>query len=200
MNRALLGLVLVVTLAACSGTDDAGQSTSPVATTAPDTSTAPAAVAPTTTEGQQVGELPPEALDELGPTEAPETGGESTGPLGSTRLDIDTGDGSLQIGLGEVPASASGFPLPADMVVELASETSDATGFSGISQSSVQDLAEFYRTSLPEAGFTVIEERTPTPTVVLIEFGGPSASGDLALSAAPGGGGTTVIVALTPTG
>ena len=200
MNKALLGLVLVLALAACSGTDDAGQSTSLVATSAPDASTAPATVAPTTTEGQQAGELPREALDELGPTKAPETGGESTGPLGQTRLDIDTGEGSLQVGVGELPASASGFPLPADVVVELASETPDATGFSGTSQSSVRDLAEFYRTSLPEAGFTMIEERTPTPTVVLIEFEGASASGDLALSGAPGGGRTTVIVTLTPTG
>jgi hypothetical protein len=199
VNRALIALVLVVGLAACSGTDDAGQSTSPVATTAPDTSTATAAVAPTTTEVQQAGELPPEALGELGPTEAPETGGESTGPLGQTRLDIDTGEGSLQIGVGEIPASAAEFPLPADLVVELASETSDATGFSGTSQGSVQDLADFYRESLPEAGFTVVEERTPTTTVVLIEFESPTVRGDLALSGAPGGAGTTVIVTLTPT-
>lgn len=200
MNRALIGLVLVAGLAACSGTDDAAPATSPVPTAAPDTSTAPVEIASTTTEDQQVGELSPEARDELGPTEAPETGGESTGPLGQTRLDIDTEEGSLQIGVGEIPDSAAEFPLPADMVVELASETSDATGFSGTSQGSVDDLAEFYRTSLPEAGFSVIEEQMPTPTVVLIEFEGASARGDLALSGAPGGGGTTVIVTLTPLG
>lgn len=200
MRRALLGLVLVAGLAACSGTDDAAPASSFAGTGVPGTSTAPVEIDPTTTEGQQAGELPPEARDELGPTAAPEAGGESTGPLGRTRLDIETEEGSLQVGVGEVPASAAGFPLPVDMVVELASETPDATGFSGTSQGSVDDLAEFYRTSLPEAGYSVVEEQTPTPTVVLIEFEGASDRGDIALSGAPGGEGTTVIVTLTPLG
>ncbi len=197
MKRVVLALI-VVAGAACTGNGDSAESS--VSSSLP-TATAPGDPTATTSVAvQQPGELPPEALDELGATQAPETGGESTGRLGETELDLDSEDGSIQIGSAELPVAAAGFPVPGDIDLQLASETAAASGFSGTSQLSVDDLAEFYRTSLPDAGFTVIEERAPTPTVVLIEFEGASARGDIALSGAPGGGGTTVIVTLTSTG
>lgn len=197
--RAWVLALIVVAGAACTGGGDSGEPSA-------SSSSVPAATAPqeasttTTSPEQQPGQLPPEALDELGATPAPAAGGESTGPLGETELDLDTGDGSIQIGNADLPVSAADFPVPDDIDLQLASETAEASGFSGTSQRSVEELADFYRAALPEAGFTVIEERTPTATVVLIEFEGSSASGDVALSQAPGGGGTTVIVTLTPNG
>ena len=112
------------------------------------------------------------------PLEAPESGGESVGPLGGTELDpADTDDGSIQIGGGVVPASADDFPLPDDYELELASETSGATGFSGVSQQSVEALADFFRASLPAAGYEIVDDNAPTASVVLIGFQGPDDRG-----------------------
>ena len=200
MRPVVLGL-LVVFGVACSG--GGGATPLNTSTTQPDasensrtaSSSAPASTSP---PEQQPGDLPPEALDELGPTEAPESGGESVGPLGGTELTLQTDDGSIQIGGGVVPASADDFPLPDDYELELASETSGATGFSGFSQLSVEALADFFRASLPAAGYEIVDDNAPTASVVLIGFQGPDTEGDLALSEKPGGPGTTIIVTLSP--
>lgn len=188
MKVVLLGF-LVIAVTACSGDTDGTK-----------TSTSRPEVAESTTSVQQPGELPPEALDELGPTQQPASGGESTGPLGETELQIETDDGELQIGGGEIPESASAFPLPDDFELQLASETSTATGFSGVSAQPVDELADFFRASLPAAGFDITDDSAPTPAIVTLAFTGTDSEGDLALSEAPGSAGTTVIVTLSPLG
>ena len=145
-------------------------------------------------------QLSPETQEELGSLDQPATGGESTGPLGSTVLDIDTGDGSVQIGEGEVPESMSGLPVPDGLRIELASSTAEAAGFSGVATQSVAELADFYRERLVDAGYRIVGDEAPTANVVLLRFEGDTGSGDVALSEAPGGAGTTVIATFSPVG
>ncbi len=188
----IAGLLVALVLAASCSTEG-GQPDASVAPTDSSESTASSATPPVT-------QLSPEALDELGALDQPATGGESTGPLGGTVLELDTGDGTVQIGEGEVPASMEGLPVPDDLVVELSSSTDEAAGFSGISAESVDDLAEFYREELASAGFQLVGDEAPSASVIVLRFEGVTGAGDVALSAAPGGVGTTVIVTFSPLG
>jgi hypothetical protein len=166
--------------------------------------TTPASTASTTVESIAVPstvvrrDLPEDALDELGVSQAPEAGGKSTGPLGQTSLALESDAGSLQIGTGTVPPAAVGFPLPEDFQVQLASETDDAAGFSGVSALSVDEVAEFYRSALPDASYAIVNDRSPSDGIVLMSFEGAGTSGDLAVSGAPSGDGTTIIVTINP--
>ena len=189
-----IGLVLaaLVVIVSCSG---GGESSSQSTTgTSPVLGEADASVAPPVTQ------LSPQAQEELGSLEQPATGGQSTGPLGSTVLDLDTDEGSVQIGEGEVPESMSGLPQPDGLRVELASSTTEAAGFSAVATQSVGELADFYRQQLVDAGYRIVGDEAPTSKVVLLRFEGDDGSGDVALSDAPGAAGTTVIVTFSPAG
>ncbi len=197
MKTALLA-VAVVMVTSCSGGGDSG---APIAS--PDDSVAPTTDSPmpdATDDSPPVTQLSPAAQEELGALEQPATGGESTGPLGQTVLELDTGDGSVQIGEGEVPALMAELPVPDDLLVELSSSTDGAAGFSGASEQSVEDLADFYREELATAGFRLVSDDTPAASITVLSFEGESGSGDVALSGAPSGAGTTVIMTFSSLG
>jgi len=115
-------------------------------------------------------------------------------------LDLDTGEGSVQIGEGEVPESMADLPVPDDLQVELASSAEDAAGFSGLSALAVGELADFFREGLVDAGYRIVKDEAPATNIVLLRFEGNGGSGDVALSEAPAGAGTTVIVTFSATG
>ena len=190
--RLIFVVAALVVVSSCSG---GGESSSQSTTEASAvTSEVDASDAPTVTRPS------PELQEELGSFELPETGGQSTGPLGSTVVDLDTDEGSVQIGEGEVPESMSDLPLPEGLRIELASSTTEDAGFSGVATQSVGELAAFFRERLPNAGYRIVSDEAPTATVVLLGFEGEDGSGDLALSEAPGAAGTIVIVAFSPVG
>lgn len=193
MKAATLIVLLAVVVGSCSGSEDADNDAGTTVGTE-------AAAKPSGTEAPPVTQLSTEVLEELGSLAPPAAGGESTGPLGSTVIELDTGEGSVQIGGGVVPESLAGLPVPDDLEVQLASETDAAAGFTGVSTKSVVDLAGFFRDSLSSAGYRITSDQSPSTNIVLLAFDGDGGSGDVALSGAPGGSGTTVIVTFTPTG
>jgi hypothetical protein len=115
-------------------------------------------------------------------------GAEELGPLGSTEVEIDTGDGTVQIGSGELPAMVpDDFPLPSDFEMQLASETGDDAGFSGVTALAFGDLVDFYRTEFADSGYRLVAERVMTDSVAVFEFESDAGSGEVAISSAPGG-------------
>jgi hypothetical protein len=113
---------------------------------------------------------------------------EVIGPLGDATAEFETEEGSVEIGEGTVPDLVPrAFPLPADFIVELASETATDAGFSGRSDQSFADLVEFFSVGLVERGFDA-DQRVATDTVAVFDFSGPEGEGSVAISSAPGGG------------
>ena len=123
-------------------------------------------------------------------------GGQSIGPLGDTQIDVQTDEGTVQIGGGSIPDAASGFPVPDDFVVLLVSETSNDAGFSGESEMSVDDLAAFYEDALIDAGFTITGRNARPGVVAVFNFEDATTVGQVAVSAGSSGDGSSIIVAL----
>ena len=220
MRRAAVGAVAVaLVLSGCEGDDgETGAATPTTATSVPsvrdvapptappptaplsgDDSNGdadPATTPPSNTSGPSTG--PPDA----GTDPPPDSGPESLGPLGSTEVDLTSEDGTVQIGSADLPGLADGFPLPEGTALELASETTTDAGFSGVAPGSVLEQADFFREALPAAGFTIIDERRPTgdddpdPAVVLFSFETADRDGELAITSAPGGDGSSIIVTI----
>lgn len=116
------------------------------------------------------------------------------GPLGSTEVELDTGEGTVQIGSGEVPdVVAEGFPVPDDLTVQLSTDVGDQAGFSGVSQQSFDELVELYRTGLPAAGYEVTEDQFVAGRLAVFSFDGPDGSGSVVISSAPGGGQSVLV-------
>jgi hypothetical protein len=190
MTRRLIVAGLTVATLVSSCTFDDGSATSNSATTSPDVPATESieSAAPTTTEPvpdyDDVGSVPPGAA------------GESTGPLGSTELRIDTDAGTVQIGAGEVPERLGPlFPLPPDLEVELASETAVDLGFSGTTAAAFDELVELYRVGLPAAGFTIVSFDRRGSEFGVFEFAdGDQGTGQVAITATPGTDGFTLIV------
>lgn len=216
MWRAAAGVVVVLALSGCDG-DDGAAGVPPSApsssvderpggteTGAPPTP-APADVAPTSSStvaaATTVVPAPIPTSEVAVPADG--AGGESLGPLGSTDVELTSEDGSVQIGSAELPGLAEGFPLPEGTELELASETTTDAGFSGVAPGTVLDQADFYREALPAAGFTILDEQRPTgaddpdPAVVLFTFESDEREGELAITSAPGGDGSSIIVTIT---
>ena len=119
------------------------------------------------------------------------------GPLGETEAEFATEDGVVQVGAAEVPAAvAPSFPLPDDLVVQIASSTGSNSGFSGVSERSFDDLVEFYGSALPAAGYVADRSQFVDGVVAVIDFDGPDGTGQVAISSAPGGG-QSVLVTFT---
>lgn len=138
--------------------------------------------------------VPPEAADEG--LAAPD-GDEPTvlGPLGSTEVELDTGDGTVQIGAGDVPDLIPvAFPQPDDLVVQIASDTDGSAGYSGVSRIGFDDLLQLYRDGLPAAGYDLIDDTVTAGSLAVLAFDGPDGSGEVVLSTPAPGGGTSVIV------
>lgn len=131
------------------------------------------------------------------PTPPPGVGGEETGPLGDTELDLETDEGSVQIGRGDVPSSLDpSFPLPPDLVVQLATETEADLGFSGTTELTLEALDELYRSGLPAAGYEVVDVQEVEGVLLAFTFEGPSGVGQVAITQTPGGTGWTLVVAI----
>jgi len=111
------------------------------------------------------------------------------GPLGETEVELETDEGVVQIGAGDVPAVvADGFPLPDDLVVQLASQAGDDGGFSGVSDVGFEELVDLYAVELVAAGYEVEQTQLVEGVVAVFEFTGPDGSGSVAITTAPGGG------------
>lgn len=183
-RRVVSSALVALVMAGCtSGNDDAGpQSTTP-------TSTTPTVQADTTSNASTTVSPRAEATTEDGLPLPEGEEPEVLGPLGQSTVVIETEDGSLQIGAGTVPDVVSAeFPVPDDLVIELSSSAGGDAGFSGRSDSTLDELADFYATELPLRGFVVVDEQVVDGTVVVYEFDGPSGQGSVAISSAPGGG------------
>ncbi len=119
------------------------------------------------------------------------------GPLGETEAEFTTDDGVVQVGAAEVPASVDpSFPLPADLLVQIASSTGSDAGFSGVSAQSFADLVDFYESALPAAGYIADRSQFVDGVVAVLDFDGPDGSGQVAISGAPGGG-QSILVTFT---
>lgn len=144
---------------------------------------------------------PPTGDDGRGPVPGG-AGAEALGPLGSTALELESDQGTVQIGEADVPDLAAQFPIPEGLDVQLASETATDAGFSGVTTGTVLENADFYRSALPAAGFEVLSERRPTgdddpdPPVILFTFESDRLTGDIAIAEAPGGAGSSIIVTI----
>ena len=208
--RRLFAVGLIVVALGCTSGDESSTTTARVVSSMPESerslpevtldgeTTAPMKpTASSVVDEQQPGALSAEAQEELGPVEAPRTGGESLGPLGGTQVMRETEAGTVQIGGGEVPPSAAAIPLPDGFELQLATETEAASGFSGVASTPVAEVADFFRSELPVAGYRIVSEDTPVETVVLMVIEGPGASGDIAVSGSPNDDVTTVVVSLT---
>ena len=186
MNRRIATAVLIVAAAhaGCSGADGTGSTV--VSTTQSIEESASSTPSPSV-PGLDVGDIAPVP---------PGVGGEATGPLGSNEIRVDTDAGTVQIGSGSVPDRLGpSFPLPADFVVELASETETDLGFSGTTDESLDDLIELFETGLPTVGYPIVSIDRRGSRFAVFEFANDVGLGQVAISQAPSGDGYTVIVA-----
>jgi hypothetical protein len=134
-----------------------------------------------------------------GATPTTDAGGESLGPLSDPDLDveIETDEGTVQIGDAEVPAGLDpAFPLPDDLGVQLASETTTDIGFSGTTAQSIGELTEFYATELPRSGYTITETQIVEGVLAVFTFEGRDRFGQVAISETPGAATSTVLVTI----
>ena len=123
-------------------------------------------------------------------------GGESIGPLGETELEVETDEGTVQIGTGEVPTGAAEVPLPDDFEVLLASETETDLGVTGTTALPFEDVVAFFDEALPTAGFEVTERTVQPGVFARFEVDAPPRAGDVLVSTTPGSDDTTITIAL----
>jgi hypothetical protein len=180
LTRGLLAIVVtVIVTAGCSSDGESSTTSTPVSS---------ASTTPTEPSVETSGNGPPTATDfdrSLPSGDEPEV----LGPLGSTNVEFDTDDGRVQIGAADLPAGvAPSFPVPDDLVIQIASENGGESGFSGVSQRSFGALVELYEDGLPAAGYETERSRFVEGVVAVIDFAGPDGSGQVAISSAPAGG------------
>lgn len=119
---------------------------------------------------------------------------EVLGPLGDTEIELETDEGVVQIGSGDVPdVVPAGFPLPDDLVVQLASQAGDEAGFSGVSEVEFDELVDFYAVELAAAGYETEQTQFVDGVVAVFEFVGSAGGGSVAISSAPGGGRSVLV-------
>ncbi len=186
MTRCRAGFALVAALCLGVGcTADDGPSGAPTSTAQPVESTA--------TESASELSIPVSSIvsDRVLPVgDEPDV----LGPLGETDVEFDTEDGSVQIGEAEVPEAVDDdFPIPDGLDIQLASSSGDDAGFSGVTDSTFDELLDYFETELPVAGYDVARSQFVDGTVAVIDFSGPSGTGQLAISSAPGGGRSVLV-------
>ena len=95
------------------------------------------------------------------------------GPLGETDVEIATDDGLVDIGDAEVPDVVDDdFPIPDGLDIQLASSSGDDAGFSGVTDSTFDELLDYFETELPAAGYDVARSQFVDGTVAVIDFSG----------------------------
>lgn len=204
-RAAAVAAIAVLVLGACTGddADDATGDAEDISTTtvspADGTTTTNAAPPPGVTSTSAVTNTTTDVddtmldVDDTTTTVDPDDG-VSLGPLGSTQVDITTDDGSVQIGSGTIPELAADVPVPDDLEVQLASASGDSAGFSGRTARNPAELADFYRTELPAAGFEIVDDQTLGSSIFIV-FVRDGETGQVAVSETPGEDGATIIVA-----
>ena len=133
------------------------------------------------------------------PPQPDESAGESTGPLGEADVELESDEGSVQIGGdAEVPDNVSEtFPIPADFEVQIASSAGEDAGFSGVTAMSIDDLITLYSEGLTAAGYEITEVQEIPGTLAVYGFERGEESGQVAVSEAPGGAGSSVLVTIS---
>jgi hypothetical protein len=182
----------VLGASACTGgsIDEVAPTTGPttVAAQAPSTDVEPPVTGPPTT-------TPPVIADPLASNTG--EGAKTLGALEGNDLEIDTEFGTVQIGNADVPDGLDErFPLPDDLAVELATETPTDLGFSATSSLTLAELADFYSTELPKAGYEISSTQEVEGTLVVFGFDGLDRAGQIVISQSPGGETRTIVVAL----
>lgn len=178
----------IVAVPACSGGSDEA--------TPPTSVGAPATVADDEPSTTIVAETEPatESDTTLPPSQAGDDA-KSLGPLEDNDLEIETDEGLLQIGDAEVPPGLpAAFPLPADLSIQLATETATDLGFSGTTPSAFDELAAFYASELPAAGYAITSTETVEGVFIAYGFDGADGTGQVAISRSPGGATRTILV------
>lgn len=173
---AIVAVIAVALMAGC----DSGDSTS-------------SGSDPSTVAGGIRAAAPPTSLaDRSIPSDASP---EELGPLGSTKVEIESDAGTVQIGSGNVPdVVPDTFPIPDDLVIQLSSGVGDDAGFSGVTQLGFDEAVDFYRTGLTDAGFSVTDEQVNAGIAVVVGFEGAAGHGQVVVANAPGGRGRSVLV------
>lgn len=214
MRRALILLIAAGSIVGCTGDDDAGDappaspSTGTSATTPStideslddeadddtdeDTDEGAATASTSISSSTAATSVPPSSG-----VDPAEGGGTATGALADADVVVETDEGTIQIGVAEVPDGVSDtFPIPADLEVQLSSATETDFGFSGISAGSVDELAEFYVEELELAGYEITGRQEIAGTLAVYTFERDAEFGQVAISSAPGGGGSSVLVTI----
>ncbi len=151
-----------------------------------------------TTTPQGANTVPvPTTQSSTGAGDPPDGGGTATGALADADVVVETDEGTIQIGVADVPDGVSTtFPIPADLDVQLSSATDTDFGFSGVSAGSVDELAAFYVEGLELAGYEITARQEIAGTLAVYTFERAAEFGQVAISSAPGGGGSSVLVTI----
>lgn len=187
--KAIVSVIAVVLMAGCDSTESVSDR--------PDPSTVADSTTPSTDEqiratSTDTGAPPTSLADRSVPAGAEP---EEFGPLGSTKVEIESDSGTVQIGGGNVPdAVPDTFPIPDDLVIQLSTGVGDNAGFSGVTQLTFDELVAFYRTGLEDSGYFVTDEQIDGGVVVVLGFDGLAGRGQVAMSNAPGGQGRSVLI------
>lgn len=182
----------------CSGDDTSSSAATSLAATSTTTDVPADDPADDQTDGSIAdSSMPTTAPMTTEPAEPPEGGGTATGALGDADIQLETEEGTIQIGVAEVPDGVSGtFPIPADLDVQLSSATETDFGFSGVSAMGIAELAAFYEVGLIEAGYEITARQDVEGVLAVYTFERAAESGQVAISSAPGGAGSSVIVTI----
>ena len=188
-RRALVVGAVLIALVGCTASDDAADTSAPAGSD--DAGSIPVDSIPV--DSIPVDSIPVDSI--LDGRVVPE-GDEPLvlGPLGETEAEFETEDGGVQIGAAEVPeAVAASFPVPDDLDVQIASQAGEAAGFSGVTDLGFDELAAFYDTELPAAGYESTQSQFVDGVIAVYDFEGPDGSGQVAISSAPGGGHSVLV-------
>lgn len=171
-----------------AGSDTGSDDTEPSPTPAPSATASPTVTpVPAATPTPEPERTEPE----------PGTGGQSTGPLDEADIEIETDEGTIQIGEADVPDGVdAAFPLPDDFEVQLSSATEDQFGFSGVTALSLDDLKAFYSEGLVAAGYDVSATQEVEGVLAVYSFEADGVEGDVAISQEPGGDGSSILVTI----
>ena len=88
------------------------------------------------------------------------------------------------------------MPLPDDFDVDLASETPTDLGFSGTTALTFDEVVEFYRAQLPDAGFGVSDGASAPGTFQILDVTDGERSGSVLIATSPDTTDTTITIAL----
>ena len=133
------------------------------------------------------------------PPQPADSAGEATGPLDDADLELESDEGTVQIGGdAEVPDNVNeAFPIPEDFEVQIASAAGEDAGFSGVTALSIDELIAFYTEGLEAAGYEITDRQEIEDTLAVYAFERGDEEGQVAISEAPGGAASSVLVTIS---